>query len=261
MIPLKDGRGYGLVRAEAGEEAKRATLYLYDVIGLDYWDGSGISAQRLAADLEQLGPVALDVRINSPGGDVAEGVAIYNLLARHSAEVIVHVDAIAASIATVIAMAGTEIRMSEAGLLMVHQPWTWASGDAPEMRRTADVLDKYWSAILATYARRTGRRAETIAKKVDDASGEWWMTAEEAVAQGFADVVSTPEKDTQARAWGTQRFAKAPARIAASAEPTKHPPQRPAPTLVELAAPRLLRADSADVVAQRRRAVDVLRLS
>jgi ATP-dependent protease ClpP protease subunit len=263
MIELKNGRGYGLVRAEGEAAAKRATLYIYDVVGFDPWTGGGVTAKRVIDDLATAPDAELDVRINSPGGEVSEGIAIYNALARHGAKVTVHVDALAASIASVVAMAGDEIRISESALFMVHQPWTFSMGDAPEMRRVADMLDKYWSSILSTYARRTGRRAETITKRVDDAGGEWWLTAEEAVAQGFADVVVAPEKDTKAQAFGTARFARAPARIAASADPAAAAAPRQAPALVELAAPRATRPAAPDVEGQaaRRRAVAVHRLS
>ena len=207
-------RKYSIIRAE-GDATKPAEMLLYDVIGADPWTGGGITAERVLADLKALGQdSAIDVRINSPGGEVYEGVAIYNALARHPGKVTVHIDGFAASIATLIAMAGDEIRVAENAVWMVHQPWTFAMGNAPEMRRIADSLDKHWAAMLTTYERRTGRAAAELAQRVTDAGGEWWMTAAEAVAEGFADTVVDPSED--AVAYGLGRFGKVPERIAAS---------------------------------------------
>jgi len=97
----------------------------------------------------------------------------------------------------------------------VHRPWTAVMGDAEEMRRQADTLEKAWAAMRVTYARRTGRRAETIEKLVAAAGGEWWMTAEEAVKHGFADLVEKPSK--QAAVYGLRHFRKVPERLAARA--------------------------------------------
>lgn len=235
-------RSYSFVRAAGapeGEKPASAEMLLYDVIGRDPWSGGGITATQVIADLETLGDAPqLDLRINSPGGEVSDGVAIYNALSRFKGRVVVHVDGIAASIATLIAMAGDEIRTAENAMWMVHQPWTVAVGDAPDMRRVADVLDKHWSSMLTTYARRTGRRAATIAQKVTDAGGEWWMTAEESVAAGFSDLSVEPSKDVTA--YGLQRFRHVPERIAASADPSNapQPVALPCAAVVELACPR-----------------------
>ena len=212
--PLADGkappqapsRGYVLAKAE--DAAPTPTLYLYDVLGVDLF--GGIPAKQVVDDLAALGPVdALDVRINSPGGDVFDGIAIYNALARFPANVTVHIDGLAASAASLVAMAGDKTLIAENAMVMVHRPYTVALGDAEEFRRQADTLDRAWSAMLTTYARRTGRRAATIAQRVTDAGGEWWMTAEEAAAEGFADAVETPER--QAQVFGLHRFQKVPA--------------------------------------------------
>ncbi len=208
---LRNGRGYALAPAEDGKPAP--TLYLYDVLGVDLF--GGVSARQVVDDLAALGDVPeLDVRINSPGGDVFEGIAVYNALARFPAKVTVHIDGLAASAATLVAMAGNEIAIAENAMVMVHRPWTALMGDAPELRRQAEILDKAWSAMLTTYQRRTGRRAATVEQHVAEAGGEWWMTAEEAVAEGFADVVAKPEKDAQV--FGLHRFKHVPAHLAAS---------------------------------------------
>jgi ATP-dependent protease ClpP protease subunit len=254
-------RKYSFIRGE-GDAAKSATLYLYDFVGFDPWSGGGVTAKKVIDDLAALGQVdAIDVRVNSPGGDVFDGVAIYNALARNPAKVTVHVDGLAASIASLIAMAGDEIRVAENAMFMVHQPWTIAIGDAPEMRRVAEALDKAWSSMLATYQRRTGRRAETITKKVADAGGEWWLTAEEAVAQGFADVVAAPSKD--AEAFGLARFRKAPERLGGSAAKDDAVRAWTPPEVLELVTPRVARTPEGPDPEQlrRRRIVDVLRLT
>lgn len=250
---------FALIRGE-GEAAKSAELVIYDIIGYDPWGGGGISARAVTEALAGLSGVeSIDVRLNSPGGEVADGTAIYNALARFPGRVVVHVDGVAASIATLIAMAGDEVRIAENAMWMIHQPWTVAAGDAPEMRRTAEVLDRHWSAMLTTYARRTGRRAETIANKVEKAGGEWWMTAEEAVTEGFGDVVAEPEKDVQA--FGLERYSRVPERLAASAAPGTVARRAAFPSALEVAAPRVSRAPIRDPQEARRRAVAVLRLA
>jgi ATP-dependent protease ClpP protease subunit len=265
--PLKDGRGYAMALAAADAAAADVpppapTLYLYDILGVDFF--GGIPARQVIADLQALGDVPeLSVRINSPGGDVFEAIAIYNALARFPAKVTVHVDGVAASAATLVAMAGDKTLVAENAMFMVHRPWTGVMGDAPEMRRQADVLDKAWSAMLATYARRTGRRAATFEQKVANAGGEWWMTAADAVSEGFADAVEKPQKDAQV--FGLARYRKVPAQLAAASQDAV-PPQSPAvPHVAEIEAPRVvvppLEDERVAAAAARRRVVDLHRLS
>ena len=258
--PLPDGKGYILAKAE--DAAPTPTLYLYDVLGVDLF--GGIPARQVVEDLASLGPVdALDVRINSPGGDVFEAIAVYGALVRFPAKVTVHIDGIAASAASLVAMAGDKTLIAENAMVMVHRPWTGVMGDAPEMRRQADVLDKAWSAMLATYARRTGRRAATFEQKVANAGGEWWLTAEEAVAEGFADSVTKPEK--QAQVFGLHRFRKVPPQLAAASKDAAPSVAVSAPHVVEIAPPRVAKPCREDEflaeAAARQRVVDVLRVS
>lgn len=266
-----NGRGFVVLRggAEPAPEGALAdaapsgdpTLYLYDAIGIDPWSGGGVTAARVLEQLAALkGEASIDVRINSPGGDVFEGTAIYGVLARFPGKVNVHVDALAASAASLVAMAGDTITTAENAMWMVHRPWTVEIGDAPKMRQTAELLDKAWSSMGATYSRRTGRRVASIDKKIDDGGGEWWMTAEEAVAAGFSDEVGAPEKDV--RAFGVHQFRHVPERIAASV--LEVPPQRASREVHQLVPPRRVRALEADVSApaqaRRRRLVDALRV-
>lgn len=257
---MKGTKGYLLNRLNADAAGGgSAELVIYDFIGADIF-GTGVSAKRVIEDLQALGKVGtLDVRISSPGGDVFEGIAIYNALARFDARVVVHVDALAASAASLVAMAGDSIEIADNAMLMVHRAWSVAIGDAPEIRRTADLLDKAWASMLTTYQARTGRKAATIEKAIDAGGGEWWMTAEEAVAAGFADEVVPAT--AEGPVFGLGRFARAPAKLAASAGDATVPTIATAlPRTATTVAPRVVREPAADVEGQarRRRIVDVL---
>lgn len=262
---LKDGKGYALALAEG--EGAVPTIHLYDILGEDFL--GGIPARQVVADLQALGDVpALDVRVNSAGGDVFEGIAIYNALTRFPGKVTVHVDGLAASIASLVALAGTRTLVAENAMFMVHRPWTVVAGDAEEMRRQAEALDKAWSAMLTTYSRRTGRRPATLAQRVTDLGGEWWMTAEEAVAEGFADATEKPEK--AAAVFGLERFKRVPERLAARAGGVAKEEVPTHPRTAEIAPPRVEKEVPAEKPPPpaaglpretRRRIVEVLRLS
>lgn len=160
-------------------------VYLYDVIG-DSWEGT--TGKQFAQDLKAIGDVAvLNVYINSPGGSVFDGVAIHNVLRRHKARKIVQIDGIAASIASVIAMAGDEINIAENGMMMIHDPWAIAMGTAAEFRKMADSLDKVRDAILTSYVDRSTSTEDQLSAWMAE---ETWFTAEEAVEAGLADAVS-----------------------------------------------------------------------
>ena len=172
-------RGYS-VKAKAN---KQADIYIYEEIG-DGWYG-GVSARQFAKDLRDLGDLdQINLKINSPGGNVFDGNAIYNLLKQHKARVIVSIDGLAASIASVVAMAGDEITIAENALMMVHNAWGFAIGNAKELREVADTLDKVNDTIVATYLNRT-RKEEAEIRRLMDA--ETWMSATEAIEHGFAD--------------------------------------------------------------------------
>lgn len=155
------------------------TLTFYDEIRTG--DAEGVLAQ-LSADPT----AAVEVRINSPGGSVTEGLAIFNALKPRASTV--YIDGVAASIASLIAMAGAHIIVAENALLMVHFPWTGTEGNADALRKTADLLDKYGDAMLGAYA-RTGLNRARLSKLLE---AETWMTAPEAVALGFADEIAEP---------------------------------------------------------------------
>lgn len=184
-----EAKGDGLfskVSADVGE------LYLYDSIGEDWWSGGGITAQKIVDALKAMeGVKTLDIFINSPGGDVFEAKAIYENLRRFDAEKVVHIDGIAASAATFIAMAGTKIITASPATWMVHEVSAFAWGRAAEMRAMAEVLDIENRAIASIYAARTGK---TEAEMLDLMAAETWMSAKDALAKGFTDEVAEPAK-------------------------------------------------------------------
>lgn len=160
--------------------ADEADIYIYDEIG--FW---GVTARQFVSDLQALGDIShINLHINSPGGDVFEGIAIFNALKFHGAAITVHIDGIAASMASVIAMVGNPVIMPENTMMMIHKPWGFAGGDANDMRDYADLLDKMESVLIPAYAEKTGKSAEEIAAMLED---ETWMNGSECVAQGFAD--------------------------------------------------------------------------
>lgn len=163
--------------------AQKGEISIYDEIGL--W---GISAKDFTTDLKALGDIkVLDVHINSPGGSVTDGIAIYNSLKQHAARVNVHIDGIALSMGSVIAMAGDFIYMAENALFMIHNPWGGAMGDADELRKTADVMDKMKNSLIISYKTKTGMEESDISALMD---AETWMSAAEALELGFIDEVS-----------------------------------------------------------------------
>lgn len=163
-----------------------AEVLIYAEIGM--W---GITADDFVRDLREVDAKTINLHLNSPGGSVFDGLAIYNALVRHDARIVVHIDGWAASIASVIAMAGDEIRIGESGYVMIHKPWSWAMGDAGVLRREADVLDKLEDGIVDIYVART----EGDRKKIQDWVGaETWFNGKEAVEAGFADVLVEAKK-------------------------------------------------------------------
>lgn len=164
---------------------KKAEVLIYEQIGKDFWDGSGVTAKGFVEDLAKLGELdEITVRINSPGGSVSDGIAIYNALKQNPAKVTVHVDAAAYSIASVIAMAGDQILMAANAMMMIHDPWSIVVGNADEMRRAASILDINAGVLASTYAARTGKSVDEIRELM---KAETWMTAQQAVEMGFAD--------------------------------------------------------------------------
>lgn len=162
------------------------TISIYDVIGEDYWSGGGFTAARMAAALRSIGNSPVTVNINSPGGDMFEGIAIYNLLREHPKEVTVQVMGWAASAASIIAMAGDEINMGLGSFMMVHNAWGMIVGNRHDMSDGAELLASFDAAIADIYAARTGLERADIVALMDS---ETFMGASDAVDKGFADKV------------------------------------------------------------------------
>ena len=154
-------------------------ILLYDTID----SRNGIGAQGFAEDLRDTGDVKrISLRVNSPGGDVFEGLTIYNTLIRHSAEVIVDIDGMALSIASVIALSGDVVRMAENAMFMIHDPWSRFEGSSDEFRDQADLMDKIKSSLVDTYVARTDLSPGRVSEMMSD---ETWMSASEALSEGF----------------------------------------------------------------------------
>lgn len=173
----------------------QAEILIYEEVGDGFF--GGVSAKLFAEELKAIGKVdTINLHINSPGGDVYQGLAIYNTLKQHGAKVVVDVDGIAASIASVIAMAGEKIRMRQGTMMMVHDPWSIMAGGAEDFRKTADVLDKIKENIVDVYKARTGMDLRNIRRMMTE---ETWMSAEEAVSHGFATEVVKDAKAIAAK--------------------------------------------------------------
>jgi ATP-dependent Clp endopeptidase proteolytic subunit ClpP len=187
-------------------QSKGAEIVIYDEIG-----AFGIPAKAFLDELKALGPVAeLTVRINSPGGSVFDGVAIYNALKRHDAAITVWIDGIAASIASMIAMAGNEVVMPENAMLMLHDPSGLVMGTATDMRGMAEALDRMKAGMVAAYRDKSGRDDAEIEALM---AAETWLSAREAVALGLADHVEQPVK--MAAHFDLSRFRNTPPQLAA----------------------------------------------
>ena len=215
-----------------------AVLSIFDDIG-----AFGVSAKSFLNDLASAQGDSVRVEINSPGGDVFAGLAIYNGLRNSGKKVNVRVLGLAASAASLVAMAGDTIEMPENSFMMVHNPWGFAMGGASDMRDTADMLDKLGTSLASTYAKRTGKSAEEITALLD---AETWMSAAEAVDAGFATAVisEVPVKaafdldrlPANVRAAYASAKASAPAPAPAPAPedaPAENKPEASAPTLAD----------------------------
>jgi ATP-dependent Clp endopeptidase proteolytic subunit ClpP len=183
---------------------KKADIWIYEDIG-DSWFG-GLSAKRFAEELKGAGKISeITVHLNSAGGDVFDGVAIYNQLKKHPATVSVEIDGLAASIASLIAMSGDTVYMAENALMMIHDPWGGISGTASEMRDFAEKLDKVKSVLVDTYVARSGQDADDISALM---TAETWFTASEAADLGFVDEITAEQK--MAAHFDLSRFKNAP---------------------------------------------------
>lgn len=171
------------VKAATDDEPER-TISIYDVIGYDYWSGDGVTAKRIAGALRGMGKGPVTVNVNSPGGDMFEGLAIYNLLREHDGEVTIKVLGLAASAASIIAMAGDTVQIARAGFLMIHNAWVMAVGNRHDLTDIADTLKPFDDAMASIYAARTGAEVKEMGKLMDS---ETWIGGDAAIEGGFAD--------------------------------------------------------------------------
>ena len=168
-------------------------ITMFDVIGEDFWSGGGITAKKVTAQLRAIGDRPVEVQINSFGGDMFEGIAIYNVLREHPQDVTVKVMGMAASAASILAMAGARVEIGAAGVLMIHNCWVFAMGNRHDMRETADWLEPFDHAMRDVYAMRSGQKAETIEKWLD---AETYMSGSAAVERGFAEALLPADQVT-----------------------------------------------------------------
>ncbi|APS59001.1 head maturation protease, ClpP-related [Piscirickettsia salmonis] len=167
------------IKAQAN---KHADVYIYDYIG-DY----GVEAKRFVMELQALDVEQINLRINSPGGSVTDGFAIYNALHRHPAKIIAHIDSLAASMASIIALTGETVHMADNAFYMIHRPWAYAVGDAEELSKIIEILDKNEAKIVNIYHQKSNLADDKIKAMMYETS---WLTAAEAKEYGFIDEIT-----------------------------------------------------------------------
>jgi len=231
-MPTPKKKSWFSIRALSGDDDGEVEVSIYDVIGL--W---GVSAKDFADALKAYSGRDLTVRINSPGGAITEGTAMYNALQRHDGEVTTCIDGLAASMATYVALAGSKVCMAQNAYFMIHNPAGGADGEASDLRKTADILDKMKGTLISAYAAKTGLDDDEISEMMDD---ETWLTAEEAKEKGFIDEITEPiEATAKFEPKSLTAFKKIPERFNATAS-TQTPKQvdtaAPAMTIEQLQA-------------------------
>lgn len=209
------------IKAAASDAAgPAAEVSIFDEIG--YW---GVTAKDFIDAIKPYKGKALDVAINSPGGDVFAGIAIYNALRAHGGTVTTRALGVAASAASIVMMAGDVREMPANAMVMVHNPWSFAAGNADELRNTADVLDKIGDSLVSIYTARTGKAEDEIRAML---ATDTWMSADEAKELGFVDTV-TPSFEAKAL-FDLDRLPEAARKVFAAVKP------QPAPTTTPLLA-------------------------
>lgn len=176
-------------RFELQAAADVTVITLYDEIG--FW---GVTAKRFNEMLAEVKTPKAVLKINSPGGDVFDGITMHNDLADHPAEWTVKVTGLAASAASIVAMAGDRIEVGENAFLMIHNAWSIAIGNKHDFRETADLLAEIDAALTGTYVARTKKKYDDVAKMMDD---ETWLNGKTAVAEGFADATFGTDKEEE----------------------------------------------------------------
>jgi ATP-dependent Clp protease protease subunit len=186
-----------------------AEIIFYGTVGGDWFD-EGITAKAFSEELKKLSSSVknLSIRINSPGGSVFEGITIYNRLKQHKSKKTVYIDGLAASIASVIALAGDEIIMGDGAMYMIHLPWTIAMGDRREMENVADLLAGIEEQMIGIYAKASGLDRMEVKKMMED---ETWMDAQAAIDFGFVTKMADESLPIAASVMKSKWFRHAPA--------------------------------------------------
>lgn len=204
-------RKFEVVKAET--DGQPNTIYLYDaIVATDEeaaWWG-GVSAQSFVKELRGI-TGDINLRINSPGGDVFAARAMEQALREHNGKVVTYIDGYAASAASYLALAADEVHIAAGGFFMIHKAWTFAYGNANDLTSTAALLEKIDESLVGTYATETGQDAQQLR---DWMAAETWFNAEEAVQYGFADSIATGAVKDSAQ-WDLSAYDKAPAPKAA----------------------------------------------
>lgn len=188
VTPIRPERTWYEIKNAASDVAE---IFIYDQIGEDWWTGAGVTAKGFLNDLAAIKAREIALHLNSPGGSVFDGIAIHNALVNHPAKITTYVDGIAASIASIIALAGDKVVMADNALFMIHLPWGSVQGTAEDMRKQADVLDKITETLINTYQNRTGGDRGDILAALE---AETWFSASEAAAAGYIDEISGAQR-------------------------------------------------------------------
>ncbi|MFA5593221.1 MAG: head maturation protease, ClpP-related [Micavibrio sp.] len=185
--------------------AQEATIWLYDVIGESAW--GGIGAAQFVKDLAAISAPVIHLRINSPGGDVFDARAMVTAIKQHPAQIITHIDGLAASAASYIALAGDAVEMSDGAFLMIHNSWGLVIGNRHDLLDMAATLEKIDASILADYHEKTGNDKAQIADWMDR---ETWFTAQEALDARFVDRLAVSEEKQAQQRWDVSAYVHPP---------------------------------------------------
>jgi ATP-dependent Clp endopeptidase proteolytic subunit ClpP len=223
---MSETKFYSIRNRASNAAEKSAEVLIFGDIGESWW-GESVSAKDFIKEIAALDVETLYVRINTYGGSVSDGIAIYNALKRHPAKVITSNEGIAASIGSLILMAGDEVHMAENSLLMVHAPWGYAAGNAADMREFAAMLDTWSQAMASSYVAKTGKTLEEMLALLTDGVDHWY-TADEALEMGFVDSITDQipmaasiDRQAVANKFRAQRPAASAAPVAAATQPQK----------------------------------------
>lgn len=219
---LADNRSASQKLFAVKNQGDEAEILLYDAIVDDELQAEyfgGVAPKPFIKELKSITAKTIHLRINSPGGSVFAARAMETAIREHSAQIIVHIDGVAASAATFIAMAGDEVQMSEGALFMIHKAWSFAMGNSDDLIATAALLEKVDGTLAKTYAGRTGLSEESCLQLMAD---ETWMTAQEALDKKFVDSITA--KASAKKDWNFSAYKNAPTAQAAK-EPQDQTPQ------------------------------------